>query len=53
MAVARCTVFGRCLPDWRPSQEDRETWMQRDPESDIYHLCHRCESFTAMEASAL
>lgn len=47
VAVARCAVYDRCLPHWRPSGDDLAKWRERKPESDIYHLCHGCESFTA------
>lgn len=37
-----CAIHGRCLPTLVPA--DLRVWKERKPESDIYHLCHGCES---------
>lgn len=44
VAAARCEVYGRCLPIYRPA--DPAKWQAR-PESEIYALCRGCEAFEA------
>mgnify|MGYP000853843823 CR=1 FL=1 len=34
-----CSQFGRCLPSYKPKNEQLELWKVRKPESDLYHLC--------------
>lgn len=42
MPAAKCSQFGRCLPNYSPA--DPAKWQSR-PESEIYHLCRGCEAF--------
>jgi len=44
-----CQRFGRCLPGYNPQGDALVQWRQRQPEASIYHLCHGCESFRAVE----
>ena len=47
-----CAAFGengRCLPAYVPT--DLAAWAERKPESEIYHLCRRCPSFTPAAAT--
>ncbi|MCA9238157.1 MAG: hypothetical protein KDA44_21945 [Planctomycetales bacterium] len=36
-----CTELGRCLPDYRPTENALAAWLVRD-EASHYHLCHGC-----------
>lgn len=41
-AAYGCAIYGRCLPTMIPA--DLKAWRERKPESELYHLCHGCES---------
>lgn len=40
-----CTIYGRCLVDYKPTGEAAERWQRREPEAVLYRLCRTCEDF--------
>jgi hypothetical protein len=43
--VHRCSLLGRCLPNFRPHGETLRAWEDRQPESELYQVCSLCMAF--------
>lgn len=56
--VNECAVYGRCLPEFRPTGEAADRWygneakgIERRFEADAYHVCHGCTSRELVECA--